>query len=205
MTTEMWGVLTPTPDGVTVRFERHYATTPEDLWSSVTEPERLARWLGPLYGDLVVGGRYELRMGDDVEGSHQNAAGEVLECDAPRRLVIGWEFPGEPDVVLMWLSPEQAMLYNEAGGSATWSAEMASNLFGRPTCAALPAAINQSRPTMSLGCIGMRTFTGAPADAMVGAVPASKIEEFARNDPYVINGLVTAWTVRQWNEVLADP
>jgi uncharacterized protein YciI len=29
-------------------------------------------------------------------------------------------------------------------------------------------------------------------------------EEFARNDPYVINGLVTAWTVRQWNEVLAD-
>lgn len=90
------------------------------------------------------------------------------------------DFPGEPDVVLMWLSPEQAMLYNEAGGSATWSAEMASNLFGRPTCAALPAAINQSRPTMSLGCIGMRTFTGAPADAMVGAVPASKIEEFAR-------------------------
>jgi uncharacterized protein len=30
-------------------------------------------------------------------------------------------------------------------------------------------------------------------------------EEFARNDPYVINGLVTAWTVRQWNEVLATP
>jgi uncharacterized protein YciI len=29
--------------------------------------------------------------------------------------------------------------------------------------------------------------------------------EFARNDPYVINGLVTAWSVRQWNEVLADP
>ena len=29
-------------------------------------------------------------------------------------------------------------------------------------------------------------------------------EEFASNDPYVINGLVTAWTVRQWNEVLAD-
>jgi uncharacterized protein (DUF169 family) len=90
------------------------------------------------------------------------------------------DFPVEPDAVLMWLSPEQAMLYNEAAGSATWSAEMASNVFGRPTCAALPAAINQSRPTMSLGCIGMRTFTGAPADAMVGAVPASKTEEFVR-------------------------
>jgi uncharacterized protein len=30
-------------------------------------------------------------------------------------------------------------------------------------------------------------------------------EDFARADPYVINGLVTAWTVRQWNEVLANP
>jgi uncharacterized protein YciI len=29
-------------------------------------------------------------------------------------------------------------------------------------------------------------------------------EDFARADPYVINGLVTAWTVRQWNEVLAN-
>jgi uncharacterized protein len=29
-------------------------------------------------------------------------------------------------------------------------------------------------------------------------------EEFARNDPYVLNGLVTGWAVRQWNEVLAD-
>ena len=28
--------------------------------------------------------------------------------------------------------------------------------------------------------------------------------EFARNDPYVLNGLVSSWTVRQWNEVLAD-
>ena len=38
MTTDVWGVLVPTPNGVTVRFERRYATTPEDLWSSVTEP-----------------------------------------------------------------------------------------------------------------------------------------------------------------------
>ena len=29
-------------------------------------------------------------------------------------------------------------------------------------------------------------------------------EAFARADPYVRNGLVTTWTVRQWNEVLGD-
>ena len=27
---------------------------------------------------------------------------------------------------------------------------------------------------------------------------------FATADPYVVNGLVTSWTVRQWNEVLED-
>jgi uncharacterized protein YndB with AHSA1/START domain len=95
MTQDVWGVLTPGETGVTVRFERRYATTPEDLWACVTTPERLARWLGPVYGDLRVGGRYELRMGDDVAGSAQNAVGDVVECDPPRRLVLGWLFPGE--------------------------------------------------------------------------------------------------------------
>jgi len=36
-------------------------------------------------------------------------------------------------------------------------------------------------------------FAGDSADAA---------EAFALADPYVINGLVTSWTVRQWNEVL---
>lgn len=88
------------------------------------------------------------------------------------------ELPLEAHVILLWLSPEQAMLYNEAAGSATWSSEMAPSLFGRPTCAALPAAMEGSRPTMSLGCIGMRTFTGASADTMIGAVPAADAERF---------------------------
>ncbi|WP_456825206.1 SRPBCC family protein [Cellulomonas sp. P5_E12] len=97
MTTDVWGVLVPTGTDVSVRFERRYRTTPEDLWASITEPARLSRWLGPVYGDLRVGGRYELRMGEDVAGSPQNAVGDVLECDAPRRLVVGWSFPGEDE------------------------------------------------------------------------------------------------------------
>jgi uncharacterized protein len=32
----------------------------------------------------------------------------------------------------------------------------------------------------------------------------SEVEEFARNDPYVINGLVTAWRVREWTVVIGD-
>ena len=147
MTTDVWGVLTPTPNGVTVRFERRYATTPEDLWSSVTEPERLARWLGPVYGDLVVGGRYELRMGDDVAGSPQNAVGDVVECDAPRRLVIGWEFPGEaasrvivdirPDgdgavLVLEHLDLEAAAARGYGGGWHASLDQLDDHVAGRP-------------------------------------------------------------------------
>jgi len=29
-------------------------------------------------------------------------------------------------------------------------------------------------------------------------------ERFARADPYVANGLVSSWSVRQWNEVLEE-
>jgi uncharacterized protein YciI len=29
-------------------------------------------------------------------------------------------------------------------------------------------------------------------------------ERFARADPYVLNGLVTSWRVRQWNTVVGD-
>lgn len=31
----------------------------------------------------------------------------------------------------------------------------------------------------------------------------SVAEEFARNDPYVINGLVTRWEVREWANVIS--
>lgn len=29
-------------------------------------------------------------------------------------------------------------------------------------------------------------------------------ENFAKNDPYVINGLITEWTVRKWNVVIGN-
>jgi uncharacterized protein len=28
-------------------------------------------------------------------------------------------------------------------------------------------------------------------------------EEFARNDPFVVNGVVSGWQIRDWNEILA--
>ena len=30
-------------------------------------------------------------------------------------------------------------------------------------------------------------------------------EEFAAGDPFVLNGVVTGWSIREWNEVLYQP
>jgi uncharacterized protein (DUF169 family) len=82
-----------------------------------------------------------------------------------------------PDVALIWVTPQQAMLCNEAMGAANWTTP-APTTTGRPGCAALPMAMNEDTPTLSLGCAGMRTFTGIGADRMLVAVPGSKVEQF---------------------------
>ncbi len=57
---------------------------------------------------------------------------------------------------------------------------------------------------------GELVLAGALADPADGAVlmfqgesPAAA-EAFARNDPYVKNGLVTTWRVREWTTVVGD-
>jgi uncharacterized protein YciI len=37
---------------------------------------------------------------------------------------------------------------------------------------------------------------------LVWAAPREVVERFAREDPYVVQGLVTGWTVRDWNVVV---
>jgi len=55
---------------------------------------------------------------------------------------------------------------------------------------------------------GELVMAGALADPPDGAVlvfkgdDASAAEAFAANDPYVQNGLVTSWRVRQWTVVI---
>lgn len=51
-------------------------------------------------------------------------------------------------------------------------------------------------------------MAGAVGDPIDGALivfranDPSLAETFARNDPYVLNGLVTNWTVKPWNVVI---
>ena len=70
---------------VSASLSQIYPTDVADLWDAVTSAERLPRWFAPVHGELVLGGRFQ------VEG---NAAGTVLECDAPHRYLISWEIMG---------------------------------------------------------------------------------------------------------------
>jgi uncharacterized protein len=37
---------------------------------------------------------------------------------------------------------------------------------------------------------------------LVWTAPREVVQRFAENDPYVVNGLVTGWTIREWNVVV---
>lgn len=87
------------------------------------------------------------------------------------------EFPLDPDVVLLWMNLAQAMLYSEAAGRAAWTATPM-EVSGRPACAAIPLALRNNQPGMSLGCAGMRTFTEIGDDETLAAVPGTALAEF---------------------------
>jgi uncharacterized protein YndB with AHSA1/START domain len=67
-----------------VRMEDRYDTGIDDLWSAITDPRRLARWLGEVEGDLRLGGTYHARY--FASGAEGDARIDV--CDPPRRLRV---------------------------------------------------------------------------------------------------------------------
>ncbi len=82
------------------------------------------------------------------------------------------------DVVLVWADAQQAMLLNEAAGGAAWGGP-GTAVFGRPACAALPAAMQSGRVTVSFGCAGMRTFTEVARERMLVVIPGATLRGLA--------------------------
>jgi len=85
-----------------VRVEDLYDTGIDDLWQACTSPERLARWIARVEGDLRVGGTVEL-----VFTSTWTGPARIEVCDAPHHLLLTTE-PGTPDEGQMeaWLTEE---------------------------------------------------------------------------------------------------
>ena len=67
-----------------VRIEDRYDTDIDDLWSAITDPDRLARWYGQVEGDLRPGGKFRLY----VDAVAWDGTGRVEACEPPRRLLV---------------------------------------------------------------------------------------------------------------------
>jgi uncharacterized protein YndB with AHSA1/START domain len=83
MTDRTIAAVRPYGDTALVHVEDVYPTSVEDLWAAITQPERLARWIAEVSGDLVVGGAFAVRFTSSWEGT-----GRVDVCEAPHRLVV---------------------------------------------------------------------------------------------------------------------
>ena len=67
-----------------VRMEDRFDTDIDDVWSALTDPLRLVRWLGEVEGDLRLGGEYRYRF----FASGSEGTGRVEACEPPRRLLL---------------------------------------------------------------------------------------------------------------------
>ncbi|MEO7060970.1 MAG: SRPBCC domain-containing protein [Lapillicoccus sp.] len=85
-----------------VRVEDLYDTDIDDLWRACTTPDRLARWIAQVSGDLDVGGTVRA-----VFTSTWTGPVRIDVCDAPHHLVLTMEPGGDDETRLeAWLTAE---------------------------------------------------------------------------------------------------
>lgn len=99
-----------------VRMEERFATDIDDLWSALTDPSRLGRWIGQVEGDLRVGGDFRARfITTGWEGT-----GRVEACEPPRRLLVRSKSADEldelVDEVTLTADADQTVLVIEERG-----------------------------------------------------------------------------------------
>ena len=75
-----------------VRMRDRFDTDIDDLWSALTDPCRLARWIVEVDGDLRPGGQFHARFTSGWEGT-----GRVEACEPPRRLLLTTRASGQSD------------------------------------------------------------------------------------------------------------
>ncbi|HEX4833538.1 MAG TPA: SRPBCC domain-containing protein [Trebonia sp.] len=82
--TRVLGVLRAADGTGAARIEDRFDTGVADLWAAITDPARLARWLGEVEGDLRPGGEFRARF----FASGWEGTGRVEACEPPRRLLV---------------------------------------------------------------------------------------------------------------------
>ncbi len=129
-----------------VRIEDRFDTDIDDLWSALTDPRRLARWMGEVEGDLRLGGEFRARF----FASGWEGTGRVEACEPPRRLLLQTMQPGQQrehfiEVTLAADGDRTILVWEERGMSldllAAYGAgiqvhveDLAAHLAGRERC-----------------------------------------------------------------------
>ena len=87
-----------------VRVEGDYDTDIDDLWQACTTPERLARWIATVSGDLHEGGMVEAVLTSTWSGVMR-----IDVCDAPHHLLLT-SAPGTEDEAQIeaWLTSAES-------------------------------------------------------------------------------------------------
>ena len=87
----------------TVRIERTFTASAEDVFDAWTSPEVMRRWFHCAHDwetpeaevDLRVGGKVRIVM-RQPDGSEAEASGEYTLIDRPHRLAMTWTFQDDP-------------------------------------------------------------------------------------------------------------
>ncbi|HMH51994.1 MAG TPA: DUF169 domain-containing protein [Candidatus Acidoferrum sp.] len=97
----------------------------------------------------------------------------------PRHVVYAplADAPVPPDVVLLFVRPDQMLILSEASQQLEGGFAPA---MGRPACAVIPQVANTGRSALSLGCCGARAYLDALTDDVaVYALPGARIGDYA--------------------------
>ena len=129
-----------------VRVEDRFDTDIDDLWSALTDPRRLARWMGEVDGDLRLGGEFRARF----FASGWEGTGRVEACEPPRRLLLLTKQPGQSyehviEVTLAADGDQAILVWEERGmpldqlaaygaGIQVHVEDLAAHLAGRERC-----------------------------------------------------------------------
>jgi uncharacterized protein YndB with AHSA1/START domain len=147
--TRIVGSLRRADDGKgVVRMEDRYDTDIDDLWSALTDPHRLARWIAEVDGDLRLGGRIHARFTSSWEGP-----GRIDVCEVPHHLSVTLS-PGASDETVI-----DAVLVAERTGR-TWSSRSAASQ--SPSSPATEPAGRHTWKTWPPTSPAARPETGAP-------------------------------------------
>ncbi|HEX8831083.1 MAG TPA: SRPBCC family protein [Longimicrobium sp.] len=89
--------MTPTPSGRLIRtpagrdlvLTRTFRAPIEDVWASITESDRTARWFGSWTGEPGAGRTIQVKMGFEAGTEPQEM--RIDACEAPRHLAVSSE------------------------------------------------------------------------------------------------------------------